>query len=238
MSAGASSGRPAVTLKLATSLDGRIALANGVSKWITGEAARADVHRLRASHDAVIVGSETVLADDPELTARTEPMPARQPLRVVADSRGRVPATAKLFSTLEMGPVAVATLETMDLERWPSTAGLQFWMLPAGEGSSSVSLVEMMNSAQRAGVTSMMIEGGGQLAASFVRAGLVDRIEWFRAPVLLGGDGRPCLGELGLEALDMAPQFVRTGVREVGPDLWESYVPARAGLGLSLANPT
>ena len=223
MSGSAPSSRPVITLKLATSLEGRIALANGQSKWITGEAARAEVHRLRAAHDAVIVGSETVLADDPELTARTDPMPEKQPLRVVADSRGRVPASAKLFSTLEMGPVAVATLETMDLERWPSTRGLQFWMLPAGEGSSRVSLIEMMNSAQRAGVASMMVEGGGQLAASFVKAGLVDRIEWFRAPVLLGGDGRPCLGALGLEALDAAPRFTRTSVRELGVDLWESY---------------
>lgn len=222
----APSSRPTITLKLATSLDGRIALANGQSKWITGEAARAEVHRLRAAHDAVIVGSETVLADDPELTARTDPMPDKQPLRVVADSRGRVPASAKLFSTLEMGPVAVATLEAMDLERWPSTQGLQFWMLPTGEGSSSVSLIEMMNSAQRAGVASMMVEGGGQLAASFVKAGLVDRIEWFRAPVLLGGDGRPCLGGLGLEALEAAPRFTRVSVKEVGGDLWESYARA------------
>ncbi len=219
--------RPTVTLKFATSLDGRIALANGQSKWITSEAARAEVHRLRASHDAVIVGSETVILDDPELTARTDPMPEKQPLRVVADSRGRVPASAKLFSTLEMGPVAVATLETMDLDRWPSAHGLQFWMLPPGEGSSSVSLPELLNSAQRAGVTSLMVEGGGQLAAAFVpgRAGRQDRVG-SRAPVLLGGDGKPCLGELGLVALDMAPQFARTSVREVGPDLWESYVRA------------
>jgi hypothetical protein len=103
MSEAASTSRPSVTLKLATSLDGRIALGNGQSKWITGEAARAEVHRLRAAHDAVIVGSETVLTDDPELTARTDPMPEKQPLRVVADSRGRVPASAKLFSTLEIG---------------------------------------------------------------------------------------------------------------------------------------
>ncbi len=224
MSGAPITGRPSVTLKLATSLDGRIALAGGESRWITGPMARAEAHRLRAGHDAVLVGSGTVIADDPELTARTDPMPARQPLRVVADSRGRVPATAKLFSTLEMGPVAVATLETTDLDRWPSRPTLQFWMLPAGEGSQSISLVEMMNSAQRAGVTSMMVEGGGQLAASFVRAGLVDRIEWFRAPILLGGDARPCLGGLDLARLSSAPSYERTDVKEIGADLWESYV--------------
>lgn len=224
MSGAALSGRPSVTLKLATSLDGRIALASGESKWITGAEARVEVHRLRAEHDAIIVGSETVLADDPELTARLDPMPEKQPLRVVADSRGRIPASAKLFSTLEVGPVAIATLETQNLDHWPSTQGLQFWMLPAGEGSTSISLPELLNSAQRAGVTSMMVEGGGQLAASFVRDGLVDRIEWFRAPVLLGGDARPCLGGLGLEKLISAPTYERVGVKEVGADLWESYV--------------
>ncbi len=114
--------RPTVTLKLATSLDGRIATKSGESKWITGEAARAQVHRLRAEHAAVIVGSETVLVDDPELTARTDPPPQPQPLRIVADSRGRTPSAAKLFSTLEMGPVAVATLENTNLDTrgWPS----------------------------------------------------------------------------------------------------------------------
>jgi diaminohydroxyphosphoribosylaminopyrimidine deaminase/5-amino-6-(5-phosphoribosylamino)uracil reductase len=214
--------RPSVTLKLATSLDGRIALANGESKWITGEAARTEVHHLRANHDAVIVGSETVIADDPLLTARLDPPPERQPLRVIADSRARVPATAKLFATLEMGPVAVATLETQNLDHWPSTQGLQFWMLPAGEGGS-ISLPELLNSAQRAGVSSLMVEGGGQLAAAFMRAGLVDRIEWFRAPIVLGGDARPCLGGLALANLASAPTYERTSVREIGPDLWESY---------------
>jgi diaminohydroxyphosphoribosylaminopyrimidine deaminase / 5-amino-6-(5-phosphoribosylamino)uracil reductase len=226
MSADRATARPTVTLKLATSLDGRIATASGESKWITGEAARREVHRLRAAHDAVIVGSETVLADDPELSARTDPPAAKQPLRVVADSRGRIPPTAKLFSTLEIGPVAVATLPTTDpgSKGWPTARGLQFWMLPAEAGSGSVSLSGLLASAQTAGVKSLMIEGGGTLAASFVRLGLVDRIEWFRAPILLGGDGRPGLGALGLEKLALAPTYVRTAVKEVGADLWESYV--------------
>ncbi|MBI1360518.1 MAG: deaminase [Alphaproteobacteria bacterium] len=225
MSAASPPERPKITLKLATSLDGRIATKSGESKWITGEAARMQVHRLRAEHAAVIVGSETVLADDPELTARTDPPAQSQPLRIVADSRGRTPPAAKLFSTLETGPVAVATLETTDLDQrgWPSSRGVQFWMLPADPENGSISLLELMHSATRAGVASIMIEGGGTLAASFVRAGLVDRIEWFRAPILLGGDGRPCLGGLGLAKLVDAPTYVRTSVREVGPDLWESY---------------
>lgn len=221
---GASAHRPQVTLKLATSLDGRIATASGNSKWITGEAARAEAHRLRAAHDAVLVGSGTLMADDPELTVRTDPPSAKQPLRIVADSRGQTPASAKLLTTLDKGPVAIATLETTNLDRWPSRRELSFWMLSKDARTGSISLLELMNSAQRAGIGSLMIEGGGRLAASFIRDGLVDRIEWFRAPILLGGDGLPGLGSLGLEKVVDAPTFVRTRVKEVGVDLWETYL--------------
>lgn len=215
--------RPRVTLKLATSLDGRIATGSGESKWITGEAARAEVHKLRATHDAIIVGSDTVIADDPELTARGAEID-RQPLRIVADSRGRTPAAAKLFATLEKARLAIATLETTDVDArgWPTHRALQFWMLPKGE-DEHISLAELMEMAQGAGVTSLLIEGGGALAAGFVKAGLVDRIEWFRAPVLLGADGRPALGPLGLDKLADAPKYVRSRIEEVGGDLWESY---------------
>jgi len=216
--------RPSVTLKLATSLDGRIATAGGESKWITGDEARAEGHRLRAAHDAVLVGSETVLADDPELTARTDPAPDKQPLRIVADSRARVPANANVFQTLDKAPLAIATQETTKLDHWPSHRAVQYWMLRIDPATGSVSVEELLNSAGRAGIATLMIEGGGRLAASFVKAGLVDRIEWFRAPVLLGGDGRPCLGGLGLEKLVDAPTYSRIGVKEVGADLHESYV--------------
>jgi diaminohydroxyphosphoribosylaminopyrimidine deaminase/5-amino-6-(5-phosphoribosylamino)uracil reductase len=175
----------------------------------------------------VLVGSETVIQDDPELTARTDPPAEKQPLRIIADSRARIPATAKVFATLGKGPVAIATQETSNLDHWPSDRGLQFWMLPKGK-DGHISLPDMMDSAERAGIRSILVEGGGMLAASFVREGLVDRIEWFRAPILLGGEGRACLAALGLEKLVDAPTFVRTRVKEVGADLWESYV-RRAG---------
>ena len=225
MSAGAHTARPAITLKLATSLDGRIALANGESKWITGAEARLGAHKLRAAHDAIIVGSETVLADDPELTARLDPMPEKQPLRIVADGRGRLSPNAKIFRTVSLGPVAIATLETTDLDAlgWPSERGLQYWMTPPDLATGHLAISGILEAATRARVVSLIVEGGGQLAASFMRAGVVDRIEWFRAPIVLGGDARPCLGGLGLEKLGAAPTYPRISVKEVGADLWESY---------------
>lgn len=220
-------GRIEVTLKLATSLDGRIATASGNSKWITGEEARAEGHRLRAAHDAVLVGSGTVLADDPELTARTDPPPPRQPLRIVADARGRTPIDAKLFRTLDKAPLAIAVGSVAAGEKYSRirSPGLEIWgVLDATWKGPGVSPQALADTARQRSITSILIEGGGQLAASFVKAGLVDRIEWFRAPILLGGDGVPALGGLGLDKVVDAPTFVRTRVAPVGPDLWESYV--------------
>lgn len=204
--------RVAVTLKLATSLDGRIATATGESKWITGEAARLEGHRLRAAHDAILVGVETVLADDPELTARLPGRPVDQPLRVVLDSRLRTPATAKVAG----GDTLILTASE-----------------PAAVGSATVERVETLDgrpapaavlaAVRRKGAASVLIEGGGQVAAAFLRAGLVDRIEWFRAPVLLGGDGRPCVAALALAKLADAPKFRRLSAEPVGDDLWERY---------------
>ena len=204
--------RPTVTLKIATSLDGRIATASGESKWITGEAARLAGHRLRAAHDAILVGVGTVLADDPELTARLPGRPVDQPLRVVLDSALRTPATAKVASgdTLiltvgEPAPVGTARVERVAAED--------------GRPSPKAALAAI----QKAGAASVLIEGGGQVAASFLRAGLVDRIEWFRAPILLGGDGLPCVAALALAKLADAPKFRRLSVEAVGDDLWERY---------------
>ncbi|WP_298748255.1 RibD family protein [uncultured Brevundimonas sp.] len=201
-----------VTLKLATSLDGRIATASGESKWITGAAARLEGHRLRAAHDAILVGVETVLADDPELTARLPGRPVDQPLRVVLDSRLRTPPTARvargnclILTAAEPSTVGAARIERVDA--------------PDGRPSPRAAL----RAIRRAGAGSVLIEGGGQVAASFLRAGLVDRIEWFRAPMLLGGEGRPCVGALALANLAAAPTFRRLSAEPVGDDLWERY---------------
>ncbi|MBU3971250.1 MAG: RibD family protein [Alphaproteobacteria bacterium] len=205
--------RPAVTLKLATSLDGRIATASGESRWITGEAARLEGHRQRAAHDAILVGVETVLTDDPELTARLPGRPVDQPLRVVLDSRLRTPPTARIASggdsliltVSEPRPVGAAVVERVEAE----------------DGRPGVAAC--LAALRRRGVSSLLIEGGGQVAASFLRAGLVDRLEWFRAPVLLGGEGRPCVAALGLARLSDAPRFRRLAVAPCGDDLWERY---------------
>jgi diaminohydroxyphosphoribosylaminopyrimidine deaminase/5-amino-6-(5-phosphoribosylamino)uracil reductase len=204
--------RPRVTLKLATSLDGRIATASGESQWITGEAARLESHRLRAAHDAILVGVETVLHDDPELTARLPGRTVDQPLRVVLDSRLRTPATAKVASA--------NTLILTAADPRP-VGGAQVRRIEAAEGRPTVPAV--LDALAKAGVASILIEGGGQVAASFLRAGVVDRLEWFRAPILLGAEGRPCVAGLALAKLADAPKFRRLGAAPAGDDLWERY---------------
>ncbi|OMG59865.1 RibD family protein [Brevundimonas sp. ZS04] len=207
--------RSRVTLKLATSLDGRIATATGESQWITGPEARLQGHRLRAAHDAILVGVETVLADDPELTVRLPDHAGPHPLRVVLDSRLRTPATAKvasgntlIFTTAQPHPIGQAEIITV----------------AADDGRPAISAV--LDALSARAITSILIEGGGRVAASFIQAGAVDAIEWFRAPILLGGEGRPCIASLALAKLADAPKFRRLGVEPVGDDLWERYARA------------
>ena len=204
--------RPRVTLKLATSLDGRIATASGESQWITGPEARQQGHRLRATHDAILVGVETVLADDPELTVRLPDYAGKHPLRVVLDSRLRTPATAK-----------VATGNTLILTTAASHAIVQAEVVTVEADEGRPAIAAVLEALTARGVGSLLIEGGGRVAASFLQAGVVDAIEWFRAPILLGGEGRPCVASLALAKLADAPKFRRLGVEPVGDDLWERY---------------
>lgn len=205
-----------ITWKVATSLDGRIGTSTGESQWITGPQSRAQGHRLRAVHDAVLVGVETVLADDPRLTVRLPEEPeleARQPLRVVLDSKLRTPSFARIAVA---GTLILTTREPMQV-------GAAEVVRVSGDPSHRPTVDAVLETLAARGLKSLMIEGGGRVAACFVSAGLVDAIEWFRAPILLGGDGRPGVAALNLARLAHAPQYRRLAVEPLGDDLWERY---------------
>jgi diaminohydroxyphosphoribosylaminopyrimidine deaminase/5-amino-6-(5-phosphoribosylamino)uracil reductase len=221
---GAGAQRPRVTLKLATSLDGRIATATGESQWITGARARAIGHELRGVHGAILVGSGTALADDPELTARGEEPPTRQPLRMVLDSRLRLPLDSQLINTLAFGPVLVVGCGGADTKAKKALEGkgVRVVLLPrAGRGVSVPDLLAFLG---KEGLDSLFVEGGGQVAASFIEADAVDRIEWFRAPLILGEDGRAAIAGADAVNLKDVRRWRREQVRELDSDLWETYV--------------
>jgi diaminohydroxyphosphoribosylaminopyrimidine deaminase/5-amino-6-(5-phosphoribosylamino)uracil reductase len=209
-----------VTLKLATSLDGKIATASGESRWITGPEAREEVHRLRLTHMAVMVGVETAIADDPELTVR---LPGKailaQPARIVLDSRLRLPLTSKLVKDAHR--IVTVVLTTRNSNKRLTDAGVQVIEVPDKDGR--VDPRAALQALERMLLPAVMIEGGGQVAASFLSEGLVDAVEWFRAPIVLGDEGRPAVAAFVLKDLASAPRFRRTSVQAVGEDLWERY---------------
>ena len=215
-----------VTLKLATSLDGRIATASGESRWITGPAAREQVHRLRALHQAVLVGVETAIADDPELTVRLPGFVGLQPVRVVLDSRQRLPLTGKLVRDAGRLPTVVITGQNPNNRL--TDAGVTVLQVDEADGrpEPKAALAALRAHLPLGEASGVFIEGGGQVAASFLAAGLVDALEWFRAPIVLGDEGRPAVGAFVLKDLAGAPRFRRVAVEAVGDDLWERYEKA------------
>jgi diaminohydroxyphosphoribosylaminopyrimidine deaminase/5-amino-6-(5-phosphoribosylamino)uracil reductase len=205
---------------LATSLDGRIATASGESQWITSEEARAEGHRLRAAHDGILVGIGTALADDPLLTVREPGLEDRQPVRIVMDSRQRLDPDSKLARSAGESPVIVLTARLPD----PALVrtGVEVIQIHTGR-DGRVSLRHALTMLRGRGLISLLVEGGGEVAASFLRADAVDRIEWFRAPILLGAEGRPGIGSLAVDELDQARRFRRLAAEPCGDDLWERY---------------
>ncbi|MCC7076754.1 MAG: bifunctional diaminohydroxyphosphoribosylaminopyrimidine deaminase/5-amino-6-(5-phosphoribosylamino)uracil reductase RibD [Acidimicrobiia bacterium] len=189
-------GRPFVILKLALTVDGRTAAPDGTSRWITGEAARADAHRLRRASDAVLVGSGTVLADDPRLTVRLDPLPPRQPARVVLDRTGRVPPTAALFGEEGQAIVYTEAVEAARSEAWRA-AGATVVVLPPGG-----SLRAVLEDLGQRGVLQLLVEGGPTVAGEIVRAGLYERLVVYLGAALAGGeDARPALAGPGASTI-------------------------------------
>jgi len=221
-------GRPMVTLKLASTLDGRIAAHGGASKWITGPAAREAAHGLRARHDAVMVGSGTALADDPSLTCRLPGLSGRSPVRVIVDRRLRLPLTARVVATAREVPtwlVAGADGDRIRLDAY-AEAGVVVLPVAAGGEADLPDPGATLAALAGRGVTSVLIEGGAHLAAAVLRADLVDRIEWFHAPALMGGDGIPAVMPFGIDSPEAMPRFEALESRTVGPDRWTRLVRA------------
>jgi diaminohydroxyphosphoribosylaminopyrimidine deaminase/5-amino-6-(5-phosphoribosylamino)uracil reductase len=212
--------RPLVTLKLATSLDGRIATGSGESQWITGPPARERAHALRAAHDAIMVGTGTVLADDPQLTCRLPGLAHRSPVRVVVDRHLRIPLTARLISDARAVPTWVLTLPAADAARRQAFLCAGATVIDIDPGSDgNGSLAAALAALGERGITRLLVEGGGHLAAAFARAGLIDRLVWVHAPMLIGGEGIPAIAEIGLKALSEAPSFTRLSTETVGDDV-------------------
>jgi diaminohydroxyphosphoribosylaminopyrimidine deaminase / 5-amino-6-(5-phosphoribosylamino)uracil reductase len=211
-------GRPHVTLKVAATLDGKIATATGDSRWVTGPEARARVHALRDRVDAVLVGAGTARADDPRLTARGPG--GRDPLRVVLDSRRSLPGKLRLFRQRSKAPTLVAHVGAGGR---PPAPGVE--MLRCRGRGGRVDLPDLLDRLARRGVTSLLVEGGAQVAGSFLEAGLVDRLLLFLAPRVAGSDGISWAGRGGPRRMKDALRLGGMEVSRVGEDLLVTAYP-------------
>jgi diaminohydroxyphosphoribosylaminopyrimidine deaminase/5-amino-6-(5-phosphoribosylamino)uracil reductase len=206
-------GRPFVTLKLAMTLDGRIAASSGESKWITGAKARAYVQRLRFRSDALLVGIETVLADDPSLNVRWKQ--EKRITRVILDSRLRCPGGARLFESGD--PVVIFHGEAKsdhDMERLGGRAAL----VRVSSGDRGLDWDEILTELGQRSITSLLVEGGGQVGASLLARHQANRLNFFYAPKILGSEGKDGIGPLGLQSLVEAIPVCKTSIRRLGDD--------------------
>lgn len=214
-------GRPLVTWKVASTLDGRIAARRGFAERITCAEARAWGHMLRARHDAILVGARTAAGDRPRLTCRLPGMEGRSPVRVAVDSRLRLPPDEPPLAGGGEAWVICRTGVRRSRIAEREQAGITVIpVAPRGEGVSISAAVAVL---AKRGITRLLAEGGGRIAASLLRAELVDRVEWFRAPVAAGGDGAPSAAAFGVASIAGAPRFRRTGLRRLGCDVLESF---------------
>jgi diaminohydroxyphosphoribosylaminopyrimidine deaminase / 5-amino-6-(5-phosphoribosylamino)uracil reductase len=217
-------GRPLFHLKLATSLDGRIATASGESKWITGEAARADGQRLRATHEAILVGANTVAADDPELTCRLPGLKRYSPVRIVLDSKARLSPGSKLALGANSTPVWLMCTEDAPAQAREAlqAKGVEVIAI-ASDAQGRVDIRAVAVELGKRQLNRVLVEGGGEVAAAFLKAHLVDRITSCQAGLLMGADSRSAVAPLGLEKLGFAPRFTLVSSRALAGDVLETW---------------
>ena len=218
--------RPAVTLKIASTLDARTATLDGESQWITGSSARDFGHLLRANHDAILIGITTALTDNPALTCRLPGLGDRSPVRIVADSRLRLSLTSQLAETAAQVPTWILTGHGADPARADAfrATGIELIEVPGGVGES-LDLKAALQIMGDRGLTRVLAEGGARLASGLLSADVVDRLVWMRAPAILGSDGLGAIAGLGIDKLSDMKRFSRTAVRRAGSDLVEFYEP-------------
>ncbi len=217
-------GRPLVTLKTATTLDGRIAVSSGASQWITGAAARRRAHLLRSQNDAVMVGAGTAVADNPQLTCRLPGLAQRSPVRIVLDSSLRLPLTHHLVAGARARETWLITSGNSEGARKKALRDIGVEVIEVGADEyGHPDLVEAIGLVAQRGITRLLVEGGGRLAAALLRARLVDRLAWFRVAKLIGGDGYPVTQPFGVDKLEDMPVFRSDGTVRLGQDVLETY---------------
>ena len=219
--------RPHVTFKLAVSSDGKAGLAGRKRIAITGEEARDRVWLMRGQSDAILVGIGTVLADDPDLTCRLDGYTAAATTRIVADSQLRLPVHSRLVRSAAAAPVWVLTRDDADPHQAEALRAAGVTLIPVAGGAGGVAMAAGLAALGARGLTSVLIEGGAGVAASLLQADLIDRVAWFHAPMLFGGDGWPAALPFGIASLDAAPRFVRQSATCVGDDMLTEFVRVR-----------
>ncbi len=214
--------RPMVTLKLASTLDGRIATHAGESRWITGEAARRAAHALRGEHDAVLAGVGTLLADDPDLTCRLAGFKRTAGIRVIADSHLRTPLTARVLAHAA-STTWLLHRDGADPDRRRAITALGARLFEVPSSNAGIDLAVGLRALAEAGINAVLVEGGAQIAAALLREDLVDRLAWFHAPTVMGADGWPAAQGFGVNRLGAMPRFVRERIRPLGEDVVSEF---------------
>jgi len=211
-----------VTMKIAATLDGRTATHTGESQWITGETARARGHLLRAQSDAILIGSGTASVDNPLLTCRLPGLEDRSPVRIVVDSRLTLSLTSRLVASARDIPLWVLTSHGNSPQRLAALDECGVKIIEIGrDEDGTLDLAAALHELGRRGLTRLLVEAGGHLAAALLRQDLVDRLAWFQAPMLIGGDGLPAAVSFGIDKLSTAPRWRRLSAACLGTDMVE-----------------
>lgn len=215
--------RPLVTLKTATTLDGKTATSTGQSKWITGDIARARGHMLRAQHDAIAVGIGTILADNPCLMSDINGL-SHQPIRIVFDTNGKLTGTEKIFETTDQSPVWI--ISSLDKPNFKQAANTHFISVKK-DSDGHCDIKHALKQISQQGITRLMVEGGAHLMSAFIRHNIFDYLYWFRAPQIIGGDGHDAVQPLGIAAIHDQIHLTHQTHQVLGKDTLDIYKAVR-----------